>query len=234
MVATVLVPGLLNTARLYAEQVPGLWLLGPVLIADHRHDDSLAAVARRLLVAAPPRFALVGLSMGGYVAFEVLRQAPERVGALVLIDTSARPDLPEQSERREALIEQAEGGGFADVAAGHAQQFVAMRRRTDVPLLTLMATMASETGVDAYVRQQRAILGRMDSRPMLGAIRCPALVLVGEEDALTPPDLAREIAAGIPGAKLDIIPGSGHLAPIEAPEAVTRALVSFVQAVDEG
>src|SRR5580698_4875766 len=96
----ILVAGLNCSARLYAEQIPALWHFGPVAVADHRRDDSLAAIARRILAAAPPRFALAGLSMGGYIAFEIIRQAPQRVAKLALLDTGARADIPEQTERR--------------------------------------------------------------------------------------------------------------------------------------
>src|SRR5262245_2873546 len=96
----VLVPGLNCTARLYAEQIPVLWDFGPVTIADHRRDDHVAAIAAHILATAPPRFALVGLSMGGYIAFAIAREAPERVARLALLDTSARPDRAEQERRR--------------------------------------------------------------------------------------------------------------------------------------
>src|SRR5215510_13742427 len=102
---TVLIPGLLCTARLYAEQIPALWRFGPVTVADRTRDDSMAAIARRILAQAPPRFALIGLSMGGYIAFEILRQAGERVAKLALLDTTARPDLPEQTEKRKVQVE---------------------------------------------------------------------------------------------------------------------------------
>src|SRR6266540_1711387 len=100
----VLLPGLLCSPRLYGEQLAALWRLGPVLIADHTRHDSMAAITRGILATAPPRFALAGLSMGGYLAFELMRQAPERVAGLALLDSSARPDTPAQSQRRRALI----------------------------------------------------------------------------------------------------------------------------------
>ena len=115
-VPTLLVPGLLATARLYAAQIPALWQFAPVIVADHRRDDSIAAIARRILEHAPRRFALLGLSMGGYIAFELLRQAPERIERLALLDTTARPDTAEQTARRQALIELARGGRFGEVA----------------------------------------------------------------------------------------------------------------------
>src|SRR6185312_12283660 len=111
----VLVPGLNCSARLYAEQVPVLWRFGPVTVADHRRDDSMAAIAQRILATAPPRFALAGLSLGGYISLEMVRQAPERVAKLALLDTSARPETPEQTEKRTPLIALAKQGRFAEV-----------------------------------------------------------------------------------------------------------------------
>ena len=111
---TLLLPGLLASARLYAAQIPVLWQFGPVMVADHRRDDSMGGIARRILEQAPPRFALLGLSMGGYIAFELLRQARARVARLALLDTTARPDSPEQGARRRTLIELARGGRFGE------------------------------------------------------------------------------------------------------------------------
>src|SRR5438309_7227025 len=111
----VLVPGLLCSARLYAAQIPALWRFGPVIVADHRADDSMAAIADRILAVAPPRFALVGLSMGGYIAFVVVQKAPQRVARLALLDTSAQPETPRQTERRMPLIALAENGRLAEV-----------------------------------------------------------------------------------------------------------------------
>src|SRR5579862_2130891 len=111
----VLVPGLLCSARLYAPQVAALWPFGQVAVADHRRDDTMAAIAARILADAPPRFALAGLSMGGYIAFAMLRQAPERIAKLALLDTSARPDTAEQSAGREKFIAMAQSGKLGDV-----------------------------------------------------------------------------------------------------------------------
>src|SRR5215470_12508895 len=127
----VLVPGLNCSARLYSEQIPALWRLGPVTVADHTRDDTMAAIAARILAAAPPRFALAGLSMGGYIALTILRLAPERVDRLALLDTSARPETPEQSERRKPQIALAEGGRFAEVPALQFPIFVHRDRQDD-------------------------------------------------------------------------------------------------------
>ncbi len=226
----VLVPGLLCTQRLYVGQIPALERFGPVTVADHTRDDNMSGIAQRILSLAPPRFALAGLSMGGYVAFEVLRQAPERVVKLALLDTTARPDVPEQTEQRRRQIEMARTGRFDGIAELLFPRFVAAARHTDRALEDIVRTMARDTGAEAFVRQQTAIMHRADSRPMLAAIGCPTLVLVGEQDALTPPDRAAEMAAAIPDVRRVVVPDCGHLSALEQPETVTRALVSFLTA----
>jgi pimeloyl-ACP methyl ester carboxylesterase len=226
----VLVPGLLCSARLYAPQIAALWPFGCVMVADHRRDDDMAAIAARILAHAPPRFALAGLSMGGYIAFAMLRQAPERVAKLALLDTSARPDMPEQKEGREKFIAMAEAGKISEVVDILAPRFLHRDRRNDATLNRLIRDMAAETGVEAFVRQEKAIMNRPDSRPLLAEIRCPTLMLVGEGDELTPPELAKEIAAGIPGARLVSVPDCGHLSTVEQPEAVNAALSEWLRA----
>lgn len=224
----VLVPGLLCTPRVYAEQLPALWRTGPITVAVHNRDDSLNAIARRILSTAPERFALVGLSMGGYVAFEILRQARERVAKLVLLDTNARCDTPEQSAQRRAQIQMAREGRLGEVTDMLFPRWVHARRWGDESLKRLVRTMAQEVGAEGFVRQQTAIIGRPDSRPGLGAIRCPALVVVGDGDVLVPAEHAEEMANGIPGARLVTIPDSGHLSTLEQPAAVTKALMEFM------
>ena len=142
----VLVPGLNCSARLYTEQIPALWGCGPVTIADHRRDSSVEAIAARVLATAPPRFALAGLSMGGYIAFAMVREAPERVARLALLDTSARPDTPEQTEGRHSMIALAESGRFAEVADLLFPVFVHRDRHGDEALRAIVRTMVEETG----------------------------------------------------------------------------------------
>ncbi len=225
----ILVPGLNCSARLYAEQIPALWRFGPVTVADQRRDDSIAAIARRLLTAAPPRFALAGLSMGGYIAFEIMRQAPQRVVKLALLDTGAGPETAEQTERRRHRIALTKAGRFAEAVDMHFPVVVHRDRHGDAALKRLVRAMAEETGPEAFLRQQQAIIGRADSRPGLAAIACPTLMLVGDGDVLTPPAQAQEIVAGIPGARLIIVPECGHLSTLEQPQAVTQALVEWME-----
>jgi pimeloyl-ACP methyl ester carboxylesterase len=225
---TVLVAGLNCSARLYAEQIPALWQFGPVSVADHRRDDTMAAMARRILAAAPPRFALVGLSMGGYVAFEIMRQAAGRVVKLALLDTGARGEAPERTEQRKPLIALAKSGRFAEILESQYPTLVHRSRYGDAALKATVRAMNEETGAEAYLRQQQAIMTRVDSRPSLAAIKCPTLVLVGDSDEATPPDLAREMATAISGAKLIIVPECGHLSTLDRPETVSNALVDWM------
>ena len=224
----VLVPGLGCSARLYGEQIPYLWRFGPVTIADHTRDDSMAAIARRILAAAPHRFALAGLSMGGYIALEIMWHAPERVAKLALLDTGARAEAPEQTKRRKVAIELAENGRYAEVVDVVFPLYVHRKRHNDAALKQIVRDMAEDMGAEAFLRQQHAIIHRQDARPGLGAIKCPTLVLVGEDDQATPLELSREISASIAGSRLTIIPESGHLSTLEQPDRVTAALIDWM------
>lgn len=215
---------------MYAAQIPHLWRTGPVTVADHTRDDTMSGIAQRILATAPARFALVGLSMGGYIAFEILRQAPQRIARVALLDTSARADTPEQSAMRRAQMTLAAQGRLAEIVEQQFPRLVHAARHEDAALRGLFTLMAEEVGAEAFIRQQTAIIGRSDSRPTLGGIRCPALVLVGEHDELTPPERAAEIAAGIAGSRLVTVAGSGHVSTLEQPDEVTRALREWLQA----
>lgn len=220
----ILIPGLACTSRLYEAQIAALSGERTIMVADHTRDDSIQAMAARLLREAPERFSLAGLSMGGYVALEVMRQASGRVARLALLDTSARPDTPEASQDRERLIALAQAGRWKDIAAKLWPRLVHPSRQSDLALREIVDGMMQDTGSEAYVRQQRAIMGRVDSRPLLPGIEIPTLVLAGEGDAITPPEVAREMAEMIEWASLVIVPESGHLSSLEQPERVTQAL----------
>jgi pimeloyl-ACP methyl ester carboxylesterase len=190
----------------------------------------MSAIARRILSTAPQKFALAGLSMGGYVSFEILRQAPERIAKLILLDTSAQPETPKQTEQRRAQAELARNGRLGEVIDMLFPRWVHARRWSDESLRRIVRTMAQEVGADGFIRQQTAIMGRPDSRIGLAAIRCPTLVIVGDGDLLTPPERAEEIANGIRGARIAVIRDSGHLSTLEQPAAVTRAMAEFLGA----
>jgi pimeloyl-ACP methyl ester carboxylesterase len=228
MTAIVLIPGLVCTAELFAPQLPALWTRGSVMVASTLGGDDMGAIADDILAQAPPRFALAGLSMGGYLAFEILRRAPDRVEWLALLDTSARPDAPEQSERRRGLMARLDSEAYEAVIEPVLRGLPAPARRDDETLFQTNLRMARAVGADGFRRQTRAIIGRADSRPDLAGIAVPTLVLVGAEDALTPPDIAREMANAIPGAHQEIIPDSGHVSTLEQPVAVTTALLAWL------
>jgi len=216
-----LLPGLICDERLWREVIAGLDARSTV--ADLTQDDSMAAMAARALASAPERFALAGLSMGGYVAFEIMRQAPERVTHLALFDTSARPDDEARKATRRKGIDMVGQGKFIGVSRGLlgsliAPQHMGMEVARDVQ------AMSERVGQAAYMRQQVAIMNRVDSRPVLGDINVPTLVGVGELDKMTPPELAEEIAAGIAGAELVRFADSAHLPTMENPAAVVEAM----------
>jgi pimeloyl-ACP methyl ester carboxylesterase len=224
-----LCPGLLNDAALWRHQLESLTDIAEAEVADLTGAGSVAALARAVLDQAPPRFALAGLSMGGYVAFEIMRQAPERVSRLALFDTRARLDPSESRERRLALIDIARRGGFSKLPA----QMLANQIHPDhlnVPhIVSVVLEMAERIGRDAFIRQQTAILNRPDSLSGLAAIGVPTLVAGGRQDSITPPDILKEIADGIPGAKLVIVEDAGHLTPLEQPQAVSAMLRYWLQ-----
>jgi len=229
MMPILLVPGLPSSPRIYAPVMSALWAIGPVTVANHIRDDNMGAIARRILDEAPPRFALAGHSMGGYIALEIIRQAPERVSRLALLNTQARPDTPEATSRRRGQMARAQAGEFRNVLDELFAIFVHPMRRDRADLLQLVHDMGRDVGVEAFVRQQTAIIGRPDSRPTLATIACPTLVLTGDEDLAIPNSLSKEMADGIPGAKLVILSQCGHLAQPEQPEATANALVEWLR-----
>lgn len=218
-----LLPGLLCDERLWHDQVRDLSDIAVPQIADLTQDDTVAAMAARTLAAAPARFALAGLSMGGYVAFEILRQQPERVLRLALLDTSASPDSPERAVQRRAELGSPSAGRFVGVTRQLLPTLVHARHVRDAVGDEVRA-MAQRVGAAAYRRQQAAILGRPDSRPVLASIAVPTLVVVGENDVRTPPREAEAIHQGVTGSTLVPLPECGHLPPMESPEATTGLL----------
>jgi pimeloyl-ACP methyl ester carboxylesterase len=220
----ILLPGQLCDAALWAPQLTALAGVADMDVADLTQPDSVAAMAERVLATAPDRFAVCGLSLGGYVAFEIVRRAPDRVTGLALMNTSARSDTPDSTARRDRSVRAARIGAFKGVTPRFLPGILHPRHAADPAIATVVLAMTERVGRIAFERQQAAAAGRPDCRPWLGAIRCPTLVVGGAQDRVTPPDLQREIAAGIPGARLEILDQCGHLAPLEQPEAVNALM----------
>ena|SRR5579862_695999 len=226
----ILVPGLTCTARLYASQVEALWRFGSVTVVDHRRDADIKTTAARILSNSPPRFALAGLSYGGYIAFEMIRQAATRIAKLALLDTQARADTPEQTAGRKAQIALAQSGRYGEIPALSIPRYLHRNHQKDPVMTGIVRAMIEDTGSDAFVRQTQSIMSRPDSRSLLPSIRCPTLVLVGDGDLATPPELNKEIADGIPGTRYVVVRHCGHLSTIEQPEAVNAALAAWLEA----
>ena len=223
-----LIPGLNCTPEIWAGQINTLWRFGPVTIANHTRGDSMAEIATQILAEAPPRFVLAGISMGGYLSFELWRQAPERIAGIGFVDTSARPDAPEATARRRDAMTLAGQGKFAQVIASAFPFAVHEAHAERADLRAIHTRMSLENGVPTYLRQQEAIIARPDSRPTLTTISVPALVVVGAGDRLTPPELSAEIASGITGARLETIADAGHMSLVEQPEAVNAVLADWL------
>jgi pimeloyl-ACP methyl ester carboxylesterase len=220
----VLLPGLLNTRRLFEQQIADLADVADIVVPElHRHD-SLAAMAEAAIALAPAHFALAGFSMGGYVAFEILRRASERVDRLALIDTQATPDPAPVTARRRGFIEQTRLGRFKGVQPALLPTFVHPSRLDDITVVQPILDMAQEIGPEGFVREQNAIMARPDSRPLLAGIDVPTVVIVGRQDLATPLMRSQEMAADIANARLVVIEECGHMSPLEKPVEVSQAL----------
>ncbi|EIZ83821.1 alpha/beta hydrolase fold protein [Methylobacterium sp. GXF4] len=224
----VLLPGFMTDPDLWADMLPRLAPVGPVLHGDLTRDSGIDAMARRVAAAAPERFALLGFSMGGYVAREIARLAPERVRALVLIATSARADTPAQARRKAAAVENVRRRGFSGLSRAAILGSVHPDRAGDAALIARIRAMGDRLGGDVFLRQ--AGEDRTSDLDRLGAIACPTRVVAAAQDGLRSLDEARELQAGIPGAALTVIDGSGHMLPMEAPDALAEAVVPWLRA----
>ena len=220
----VLLPGLLNTRRLFDRQIADLADVADVVVPELWHHDSIGAMAQAALDAVPGRFALGGFSMGGYVCFEILRRQPERVERLALMDTQAVPDSPEASARRRGFIEQSRIGRFHGVQPSLLPSIVHRARLDDPSVVHPILEMSKEVGAQGFINSQTAMIARPDSRRMLVDIDVPTVVMVGRQDQATPLPRSQEMAADIANARLAIIEDCGHMSPLEKPDEVSAAL----------
>ena len=224
----VLLPGMLGTEALWDEVAPVLRELVPLRFGRIDLEDSIEEVADSVLASVPGRFALAGHSLGGIVALAVVRRAPERVTRLALLNSSAHPPGDEQRANWAELERRAREGSFAELAAAFARDTIS-ESPDDDGLRTKVEAMALASGPRALLNQLDIQRSRPDARPDLAAIACPALVLSGADDAVSPPALQEELAAAIPGARLELLSGVGHYSPLQAPEAVAAALISWIR-----
>lgn len=226
--AVVLVSGQLLTAACWAPQIAALSPEFDIRIADHGRDDSIGAMAARLLAEMPERFDLVAHAMGGFVAFEVLRRAPQRVRSLALLSTLAPADQPAQTERRQGYIRLVEAGRFDAVVEERVPILLHPARREDEGLLAVVRRMAQDTGAERFLGQQRAIMARADSRPSLPAIACPTLLIWGRQDGIATEAHQTEMLAAIPDCRLTVIEDCGHLVTLEKPATVNALLADWL------
>ncbi|MDE1921874.1 MAG: alpha/beta fold hydrolase [Gammaproteobacteria bacterium] len=224
------VPGTWLDGRLFAAQTEALSGRFAPLIADITRSDSIEALAADVLAGAPERFALVGLSMGGIVALEIYRCAPERVTHLALLDTTPKAESADRaSSRLSALAAVARGESETLLRETLAPRYLAPTNRSDGRLTGAVVQMGLDLGPETFKRQSRALERRADREPMLPSITCPTLVLCGREDLLCPQSLHAAMAAQIPRADLVVLGECGHLAPLERPGGVTNAIRDLME-----
>ena len=219
-----LLPGLLCDASVWQAQAAALGTNVDVCIADFYGFTSITAMAESVLDQAEGDFALAGHSMGGRVAMDVMRLAPERVTRLMLLDTGIAPQAAGEAEKRAALVDLAQREGMAALAAVWLPPMVHPARRDDKSLMDPLTDMVCRATPDIFAGQIRALLDRPDAAPGLADIRCPTMIVCGREDAWSPLAQHREIAARIAGAHLTIIENSGHMTTVEQPAQVTACL----------
>ena len=228
--SVVLIPGMMLDGRMFADQIEALQPAYAVDVADLSHGDSIAAMAENALAAAPPRFALVGLSLGGIVALEVFRQARERITHLALLDTTPHADLPERSALRLEQMAAVERGDLAHILKNSMKPLYLSRRHRAMPaLLERILQMGLDLGPEVFRRQSSALRTRRSSFDLLRSIDCPALVLCGREDQLCSVQVHSDMAGEIPQADLVVLAQTGHLSPMEEPAGVTASLLRLLQ-----
>ena len=222
-------PGLLEDADGFQKQIDSIGSRATCVVADLTRSETIAALAKDALAQAgdTPRLCVAAHSMGGYVALELMRQAPGRVERLALLNTNARADSAEATDNRKRLMGLAERD-FPAVISTLMPRLLHEEHRGNTAIVGTLTGMALATGRDAFLRQQRAIIRRIDSRPHLGAIRCPTLVVAAREDAIMPVEMLEELARGIPGSRFEIIERCGHTSMLERPTHVSKLLIDWL------
>ncbi|MDA5556109.1 alpha/beta fold hydrolase [Shimia sp. MMG029] len=225
----VLLPGMMCDARLYARQISDLSQDHAVMVAPITQGERISEIASALLPVLPAKFALAGLSMGGIVAMEILRKAPERVTRVALMDTNPLAESPTSAAAYEPWIVGARAGRLEEVLIDFMRPEYLAPGVARAEVVQQVKEMGLSLGADVFVRQARALQRRRDQQSVLRKCKCPALVLCGEHDGLTPVKRHSFMAELIPYAKLEVIPEAGHLPVLENPSAVTTALRSWMR-----
>jgi len=229
----ILVPGLMCDATVWAHQARHLETIATIAVSDHGSLDSLGKMAEAILGSAPARFAIAGHSMGGRVALEVFRRAPDRIEGMALMDTAyaprpAGPPGEAEAAQRYALLDIARKEGTRAMGKVWVQNMVHPDRLSDTALLNSILDMFSLKTPDVFAAQIKALLERPDATPLLTEIHCPTMVLCGRQDAWSTLSRHKEIAARIEQSKLVVIEDSGHMSTMERPEQVTAAMYDWL------
>lgn len=228
----ILIPGLLCDHGLWDQQLDALAAVADCLVTEkHMHYETIGQIADAIVAEAPARFALSGLSMGGYIALEIYRKYGDRVVGLALLDTSARPDTQEQKDRRHSMMGLCREQKFNKVLEMLFSVLVHPDRQEDSDLKRRVFDMAARTGPGVFLRQQCAIISRIDQRPNLSKISCPTTIICGQQDRITPLDCANEISGKIVRSNMVSIKECGHLSTMEKPEEVTKILYQWVKQI---
>jgi pimeloyl-ACP methyl ester carboxylesterase len=230
MTPLVLIPGYMLDDALWDGMLPSLPSELPLHFASLAAGESIAAMAQAVLADCPPRFSLLGFSMGGYVAREMARLAPRRVHALALVATSSRADSALQLEQRRTAARAMPAGPFRGLGRGAIAQSLRPDNAKNDALLAQVRAMGERLGRDVFVRQ--SLIARDADTALLSRICCPTLVVAGAQDQLRSLDEARELAAGIPAAQLAVVPNAGHLIPLEQPHALATLLAPWLKRYD--
>lgn len=227
--ALVLVPGFMLDQEMWASLEPEMKDYRPIFHADLGRDDSIRTMAQRLIAEAPSRFVLIGFSLGGYVAREVARLAPDAVSALVLIATSSRADTPEQVQRKAAAAVLA-ADPFKGMSRLSLRAAVHPDRSTDDDLIGRLQDMGRRLGLETFRRQ--SALDRHGDADRLSEIACPTLIVAGSDDRLRSLDEANELHAGIAHSTLEVVQHTGHMIPMEQPAALANVVKSWLGKID--
>lgn len=219
-----LIPGLAVNAAVWRQQIDALSDIADCWVAPLPPYDDLGEIAEFILADAPDQFAVAGFSMGGYLCFEIVRRAPERVLRLALLGTSADPETPEVTERRMFMMQRVEQRGHLATWREHFPRFLHPDRSADRTILDILLKQAYETGPEVSLQHHRAMIKRAGYLDMLPEITCPTLIVVGRQDPVTPIAVQETMARTIPGAELLVLEHCGHVLPLERPRAVSAAM----------